>query len=767
MTKFGTSQPVRRVEDPRLLTGAGGYIDDIAPAEALHAAFLRAPVAHAKITALDVSAARGAPGVAAVITGADLDAAVENGVDGATVTNRDGAPGAAPRRPAIATDTVRYAGEAVAMVLADTLAQARDAAELIAFEWEELPANADPTAAANAAQIHPEAPGNQAYDWAFGDAVAVMQAFDAADDVVTLPLVNNRVIAASMEPRGAFAEWDAAAGKLHLAFNGQGVWGLKDQLARRMALAPEKVRITNPADIGGGFGMKGFAYPEYLALAHAARSLDRPVRWMSDRSEAMVTDVSGRDNVTTIRGAFDKDRRLTALHVSITSNLGAYNSGYGQFIQSELAKFVAPGVYAVPLILMETKGVYTNTTPVDAYRGAGRPEAIYALERLMDAAARQFDMGQEEIRRINFIPPEAFPYTTAVEETYDVGQFDKVLTRALRESDWEGFEARRSEAAGRGRLLGRGLCCYIESILGAQNETTRIEFAEDGGLDLYVGTQSNGQGHETVYSQILHQRTGLPFDRIRVRMGDSDLIATGGGTGGSRSVTMQGNSINAASDEMIEKFRALAEEELEAPAADLEFSDGAWRVAGTDKAITLMELSVAARKAGKTELLTTERENTVPGRSYPNGAHIAEVEADPETGHMQVVRYTVVDDLGVLMNPMLAEGQVHGGVIQGIGQALTERVAHDEGAQLLSASFMDYAIPRAKDVPNVPFHSEPTPSTANPIGMKGCGEAGTVGALAAVTNAGLDALWPAGVRHVDMPMTPQRVWGWIRDADAA
>jgi carbon-monoxide dehydrogenase large subunit len=488
---------------------------------------------------------------------------------------------------------------------------------------------------------------------------------------------------------------------------------------------------------------------------------------MADRSEAMLTDVMGRDNVTTARAAFDADKRMIAVRFDITSNLGAYNSGYGQFIQSELAKFVQPGVYDVQKLFMSVRGVYTNTTPVDAYRGAGRPEAIYAMERLMDACARQLGVSQPELRRINFIKRDQFPYKTAVGETYDVGDFERVLARALTEAEWDGFDGRRAAAAARGKLLGRGMCYYIESILGAQNETTKIEFAEDGGLNLYVGTQSNGQGHETVFAQILHQRTGLPFHKIRMIQGDSDLIAKGGGTGGSRSVTMQGNSINVAADEMIERFRALAEEELEASAADLEFVEGAWRVAGTDKALTLMELSSVAREKGMTDLMVTERESTVGARSFPNGCHIAEVEVDPETGDMKVVRYAVVDDLGLLMNPLLAAGQVHGGVVQGIGQALQERVAYDENGQLLSASFMDYCIPRAEDVPMIPFHSEPTPSTANEIGMKGCGEAGTVGALAAVTNAGLDALSIAGVAHVDMPMTPMRVWGWLQSAKLA
>jgi carbon-monoxide dehydrogenase large subunit len=767
MTKFGISQPVLRVEDNRLLTGHGRYVDDIAPAAGKVAVFLRSPHAHAALLSVDATAARAAPGVIGVWTGEDMEAAIVNDLDSAVVQNRDGTKGAKPKRPVLAVGRVRHVGEAVAMVVAETIGAARDAAELIEVEYDELPANADTRSAHGAEALHPDvAPANGAYDWAFGDEASVEAAFAGAADVVRLDLVNNRVIAASMEPRGAYAEWNAETGRLHLAFGGQGVWGMKGQLAAKLGLEQTQIRVTNP-DVGGGFGMKSFPYPEYFAIAHAARALNQPVRWMADRSEAMLTDVMGRDNVTTARAAFDADKRMIAVRFDITSNLGAYNSGYGQFIQSELAKFVQPGVYDVQKLFMSVRGVYTNTTPVDAYRGAGRPEAIYAMERLMDACARQLGVSQPELRRINFIKRDQFPYKTAVGETYDVGDFERVLARALTEAEWDGFDGRRAAAAARGKLLGRGMCYYIESILGAQNETTKIEFAEDGGLNLYVGTQSNGQGHETVFAQILHQRTGLPFHKIRMIQGDSDLIAKGGGTGGSRSVTMQGNSINVAADEMIERFRALAEEELEASAADLEFVEGAWRVAGTDKALTLMELSSVAREKGMTDLMVTERESTVGARSFPNGCHIAEVEVDPETGDMKVVRYAVVDDLGLLMNPLLAAGQVHGGVVQGIGQALQERVAYDENGQLLSASFMDYCIPRAEDVPMIPFHSEPTPSTANEIGMKGCGEAGTVGALAAVTNAGLDALSIAGVAHVDMPMTPMRVWGWLQSAKLA
>jgi aerobic carbon-monoxide dehydrogenase large subunit len=759
MSKFGVSQAVRRVEDLRLLTGAGRYIDDIRPEGALQAVFFRSSVAHGRIVSLDTSAAKAAPGVVAVYTWADLDGKLRNEIDFGLVQNLDGTPGAAPRRPILAEDTVRYAGEAVAVVVAETREAALDAADLIAFETVDLPVHVATAVGGDA--IHPEAPDNLAYDWGHGDAAATEAAFSTAAHRVRLDLVDNRVISNPMEPRGCFAEWDGA--RLHVAFGGQGVWSLKGELADKMGLDPEQVRVTNP-DVGGGFGTKSFNYPEYFACAFAARELGRTVHWFASRGESMLTDAGGRDQVAVAEAAFDADHRLVALRVNAISNLGAYNSPNAQYIASVLALKVLTGVYDVQTVWFNVKGVFTNTTPVDAYRGAGRPEAIYVIERLMDWSARQLGVDPHELRRKNFIPRAKFPYRAASGETYDVGDFERVLDRALREADVAGFAARRDASARADKLRGLGLCFYIESILGDPTEATRIVFADDGGVDLYVGTQSNGQGHETVFAQILHGRSGIPFNKIRFIQGDSDLIRTGGGTGGSRSVTLQGNSINKAADEMIAKFRPLAEEELEVAAADLVFEDGAFRIAGTDRAVDLMSLAQRARARGMVDLLTTETDYQVPGRSFPNGAHFAEVEVDPDTGVLSVDRYTVVDDFGLLINPMLAEGQVHGGVAQGIGQAVTEHVVYSPEGQLLTGSFMDYAMPRADDLPLVTFETELVPSTANEIGMKGCGEAGTVGALAAVTNAALDALWTEGVRHVDMPLTPNRIWSWLDGA---
>lgn len=756
MSKFGLSQPVRRLEDPRLLRGEGRFIDEDAPEGALHAVFFRSPAAHARLGSLDVTQAAALPGVVAVLTAADLEG-MENAVDFSTVTNQDGTEGAAPRRPILAEDRVRYAGEAVALVLAETREAALDAAEAIACDFDDLPVHVETRVGGSA--IHPEAPDNLAYDWGFGDAAEVDAAFAAAAHTTRLELIDNRVMGMSMEPRGCWAEW--RDGRLHLGFSGQGVWNLKAELASKLGLEPAEVHVSIP-DVGGGFGIKGFNYPEYFALAFAARKLGRPVRWMSTRGEAMLTDNHGRDHVTVAEAAFDADCRLQALRIDCVSNLGAYNSPEGQIIASELALKVMPGAYDVQKTRFTVRGVYTNTTPVDAYRGAGRPEAIYVIERLMDWSARDLGLDPVELRRRNFIPRDAFPYRSASGETYDVGDFPRVLDRALIEADVAGFPARKAESAARGRLRGLGLAYYIESILGATKEGARIEFAEDGMVEVHVGTQSNGQGHETACAQFLHARAGIPIDRIRFVQGDSDRIAKGGGTGGSRSMTMQGNAINQTADEVIARFRPLAEEELEVAGVDLAWEAGAFRVVGTDRAVTLTDLAGVARERGLTDLLSTHTLYSLPARSYPNGAHFVEVEVDPDTGRLVIAKYTVVDDFGFLVNPMLAEGQVHGGVVQGIGQAVAELAAYSPEGQLLSGSFMDYYMPRARDVPFMAFHAELVPSTANEVGMKGCGEAGTVGALAAVTNAALDALWDAGVRHVDMPLSPVRVWGWLQ-----
>ncbi len=763
MDKFGKSQPVKRVEDTRFLTGQGRYIDDIAPEGSLRAFVFRSPVAHAQITTLDVEEARNADGVELVLTGQDLlDAGLNTGMYGALVKNRDGSDGAAPKRPLLAEGRVRYVGEAVALVVAETLEQARDAAELIEFDYEDLPVHLGLGAGGEA--IHPEAPDNRAFDFGLGLEDETAAAFKAAVRTVTLDIEDNRVIVNSMEPRGCYTEWDGE--RLHLAFSGQGVWGIIPQMVEALNLSEDKIRVTNP-DVGGGFGMKGMPYPEYFVMSHAAMVLGRPVHWMSDRTEAMLSDHHGRDLVTKAQLAFDENNRITGYRAHTVCNLGAYNSQFGQPIQTNLFTRILTGVYDIPAAYYTCEGIYTNTTQVDAYRGAGRPEAIYVLERVMDRAARELGLDPWELRRINFIKPDQFPYKTIPGETYDVGDFDRVLDHVAQSADLTGYAARKSASEAQGKLRGQGLCYYIESILGQPHEDVKVEFTEDGGALIYVGTQSNGQGHETVFAQFLSDQTGIPADQISVVQGDSDRIRTGGGTGGSRSVTVQANVTLVAVADMIQGFSEFLAAEMGVSPDDVRFDDERFRAEGSNLTPTMLEAAKLARDAGREDLLSWAAQAKLPGRSFPNGAHVAEVEIDPETGSVVVDRYNVVDDFGNLINPMLAEGQVHGGIAQGIGQALTERVVHDEDGQLLTATFMDYAMPRADDVPMIGFETEAVPSTANPLGMKGCGEAGTVGALAAVSNAVQDALWDRGVRQVDMPFTPQRVWELLKDVAIA
>ena len=752
MEKFGRSQPVKRTEDQRFLTGQGRYMDDAVPGNALFAAFYRSPVAHGDITSLDVEAARNADGVRLVMTLEDLAASgIDTVLNAAVLQNRDGSQAAAPDRHMLAKDRVRFVGEPVAVVIADTLTQAQDAVELIWMDTEERPAKLDVDAGGET--LHAEAPENRAFDWGLGDETATEAAFQAAAHTVSLNVVDNRVIISSLEPRGCQADW--SDGRLHFSYGGQGVWAMKAQLAQKLKLDAEDIRVTTP-DVGGGFGMKVMPYPEYFCVSVAAMKLGRPVHWMSDRSEAMLSDHHGRDLTSLAELAFDADHKITAYRVHSKVNLGAYNSHLGQAIQTSLFSKVLMGVYDVQTTYLRVEGFYTNTTQVDAYRGAGRPEAIYVLERAMDRAARELGVDPWELRRRNFIRPGDFPYTSSNGETYDVGDFDMVLTRAADQTT--GFEARKAADAERGLIRGQGLCYYIESILGDPSENAKVAFCEDGTVNLYVGTQSNGQGHETVYAQFLSDQTGIPMDKITVIQGDTDRLAHGGGTGGSRSVTVQSTATLVTIDKMIAAFTPYLADKMGVEESDVSFDHESFRAPGSNLTPTLTEAAEMARADGRTDRLQQEARANLDARSYPNGAHVAEVVIDSYTGETWVDRYTVVDDFGNLINPMLAEGQVHGGVVQGIGQALTEHVVHDAHGQLLTASFMDYALPRATDIPMIKFTSAPVPSTSNPMGMKGCGEAGTVGALAAVANAVQDALWDHGVRQADMPFTPQRVW---------
>ncbi|WP_085308159.1 xanthine dehydrogenase family protein molybdopterin-binding subunit [Planktotalea arctica] len=759
MEKFGKSQPVKRTEDMRFLTGAGRYVDDIAPKDALFGYVFRSPVAHGVIDGLNVDDARAAEGVQMVVTARDLEAlGVTLKMQASVLKNRDGSRAAAPMRPLLAKDHVRFVGEPVAMIFADTYLQAKDAAELIEFDYTDLPAHLGLSFGGEA--LHEAAPENRAFDWDLGDEDAFESAIASAAHRISCEIEDNRIIVNSMEPRGCYAEIED--GRVHVAINGQGVWAPKAQLAKHLNVDPEDIRVTNP-DTGGGFGMKAMMYPEYAICAAAARALDKPVRWMSERTEAMLSDNAGRDLCSRVEMGFDADHKLVAYKVHSIANMGAYNSQFAQPIQTDLFSKVLTGCYDVQAVYLHVEGVFTNTTQVDAYRGAGRPEAIYVLERSMDYAARALGVDPWALRRRNFIAPEAFPYTTAADVTYDIGEFDRVLGVAQTRADHAGYENRRNASAANGMLRGMGLCYYIESILGDPSETAKVVFFEsEDRVSIYVGTQSNGQGHETVYAQFLSDQSGIALNKIDVIQGDSDRIPTGGGTGGSRSVTVQNTATLATVEAMIAQFTPFLADKMGVSEESVMFDDEAFRADGSNESYTMVEVAELARAEGRTDLLSHEARITLDARSFPNGAHVAEVEIDPATGVTVVDRYTVVDDFGNLINPMLVAGQVHGGVAQGLGQALTERVVYDEDGQLLTASFMDYAMPRADDLPMISFATEAVPTKTNPMGMKGCGEAGTVGALAAIANAVQDAVAPLGIETVDMPFTPHRMWQMLK-----
>ena len=763
MEKFGKSQSVLRTEDNRFLTGKGRYIDDATPPGSLFAYFLRAQVAHAKIRSLCIDNAKKATGVKAIFTAEDLkNNNVKNDLIGVTVKNRDGTDGACPKRPLLATDRVRFVGEPIVLIIADSTDNAKDAAELVDIDYEDLPVSLDLAIGKNT--IHPEAPGNVAFEWELGDKLKTDAVFKNADKVVSMEVANNRIIVNSMEPRGCYAQWEN--NKLHLSVSGQGVWTHKRFLSEILGLKGDQIRVTNP-DVGGGFGMKAMGYPEEFLVSFASVQLEKPIRWMSERTEAMLSDNAGRDLKHFAELAFDKANKIIAYRVNTFCNLGAYNSRFGQNIQTALFSKVLMGVYDVQTTYLNVVGIYTNTTQVDAYRGAGRPEAIYLLERMMDRAARELQIDPLELRRNNFIKKGNFPYRSSTGEVIDVGDFDRVLSAAEVSADIKGFKRRKKETEATGKLRGLGLCYYIESILGDPSEEAKVVFQEDGEVKILVGTQSNGQGHETVFAQFLSDQTGIPTEKITVIQGDSDLIPNGGGTGGSRSVTVQNNATLATVEKVIQSFSKYLAEKLGFDAKNIEFDDISFRINGSNYSPNMLEVAKMARDDERLDLLTHSARATLDARSFPNGAHFAEVEIDPETGFVQVVRYSVVDDFGNLINPMLAEGQVHGGVAQGIGQALYEHVVFDQEGQLLTASFMDYGMPRAQDLPYYKFETECVPSTANIMGMKGCGEAGTVGALAAVANAVQDALWEIGIQQVDMPFTSEKIWSMINSGNLA
>ena len=765
MGRFGVGQAIVRLEDERLLTGGGRYTDDVSPAGQAAAVFVRSPHAHAEIRAVRTDAARAMPGVLAVLTVDDLDqAGIGNLPCRAAVRNKDGRPVLVPPRPPLARGHVRHVGDPVACVVAATLAEAREAAEAVEVDYAALAAVSDPVRALEpgAPQLWPDAPGNLALDWEAGEREAVDRLLAGAVRVTVVDLVNNRVVPNAMEPRGCLGEFDQASGRYTLRTGGQGVHSMQGVLAEMMGLEPALIRVIQ-ADVGGGFGMKIWVYPEYPVCLLAARLTGRPVKWVSDRSEGFVSDTHGRDHVTRVQIALDADGRMLALRASITANLGAYLSQFGPFIPTDAGAKMYNGVYALQAVHVECRGAYTNTVPVDAYRGAGRPEAAYAVERAVDAAARDLGMDPAEFRRRNFIRPEQMPFRTAMATTYDSGEFERLMDAALSQADAAGFPQRRAAARAKGKLRGLGIAYYIEQCSGGPDENARIEVLPEGRVRLYIGTQSNGQGHATAYAQLISDVFGIEPGLVKTVQGDTDLVATGRGTGGSRSVPVGGVAVQRAGEAAAEAGRRLAGEMLEAAEADIELVDGRYRVLGTDRDVGLFEVAASAGGRG-----LEGAGNFQPSiHTFPNGCHVCELEIDAATGVPEIVRYTIVDDFGVVLNPLMLAGQVHGGVAQGIGQALLEEAVYDATGQLLSGTFLDYAMPRAIGIPDIAFSTVEVRCRTNPLGMKGAGEAGAIGAPPAVINAVVDALADLGVRHVDMPATPERLWRLVTERSAA
>ena len=773
MGEFGIGQSVRRFEDTRLLRGGGRYINDVDIPGQAYAVLLRSPHAHAKIRSLSTDAAKAAPGVLAVYTHADY-AAAGLGTTAPTLkrTRPDGTPMFGRVHPVLAKDRVRYVGEPVAMVVAETLAQAKDGAELIEVDYDSLrsvTATSDATVPGSAA-VWDECPDNISHVWQTGDAAATEAAFRSAAHVVRRRYVISRVHAQFMEPRGAIGEYDGRDDRYVLHADVQYPHRVRQVLADRVFKVPEyKVRVV-AGDVGGGFGTKGWQYPEHRLVLWAARQLGRPVKWSCERSEAILADEHGRDNVTEVELALDRDGRFLALRARTLANIGAYLSSDRNLLSIFTSVAALVGVYAIPAAHAQVTAVITNTSATAPYRGAGRPEAIYVIERLIDDVARELKLDPVELRRKNLIPPNAMPYKTALGFTYDCGDFPKNLEDALKAADYAGFAARRDDAKRRGRLRGIGLANAIERAAGAGLEYAEIRFNPGGTGMLLMGSKNQGQGHETTFKQIIAERLGIDPSDLQYIDGDTDKVAFGIGTNGSRSTVIGGSAAWIAAGKLVDKGKKIAAHLLEAAEADVAFENGRFKVAGTDRGLGFKEVARAAFQHDKLprglEPGFYESGTFSPATdTFPNGTHVCEVEVDPETGAVQVVSYLVIDDVGTVINPLTLKGQIHGGIAQGLGQVLMEQVAYDpDSGQLLSASFMDYAMPRASDMSDITVKSNPVPTKLNPLGAKGAGEAGTVGALPAVMNAILDALAPLGVRSLDMPATSDKVWRAIQTA---
>ncbi len=763
---------LRRLEDNRFLTGQGRYVDDFDLPGQLHAVVLRSPHGHAAIEGIDTAAARAMPGVRGVFTSADLDA---DGIGPLPCIAQVAtlAPIIVPPRLALARQRVRHVGDPVAFVVADTKDQARDAAERIAVAYRQLPAVVDAIAALGpeAPLLWDEAPGNLSYRFERGDKAAVDAAFAGAAEIVEIELVNNRLVVAPIEPRAAIGQYDAAADRLDLLLTGQGVHSLRQQLAAAVFHMPPDRIIVRAPDVGGGFGVKNFLYPEWVLVLWAARRLGRPVKWVAERGEEFVSSAQGRDNHTSGRLALDRDGRFLALDVDTVANLGAYLSTNGPGSSTNSPASAMGGVYAIPSVFMAVRGAFTNTVPIDAYRGAGKPEANYLIERLVDRAARRLGLDPVGLRRRNLI--SRFPYRSGLGVTIDCGRFAANLDEMAQRVLTGGFAARRREAAIRGKLRGLGIACFLETSRGTPGERAEIRFETEGRIALVLGTQSNGQGHETSYPQIAADILGLPIAAFRFVQADTGQVKSGNGHGGARSMHMGGAALHQAAQMVIAKGCAVAARLLQADPSEVRFAAGRFTVGGGERGIDLLALAEAARDPGNlpdglSAGLDADAYNDCDVFTFPSGCHAAEIEIDPETGAVILERYAAIDDYGRLINPMLTVGQVQGGLAQGIGQALVEHTVYDEGSgQLLSGSFMDYALPRADDLPPLDITLAELPTAVNPLGVKGAGQAGCIAAPQTIVNAILDALSPLGIEHIDMPATPERVWRAIRSARQA
>ena len=760
---FGTGQAIRRVEDQRFLTGTGQYTGDISLKDQTYLCVFRSPFPHGTITQLDVNDARDCDGVVAVFTHHDLaDKGVRN------ITGYDlpedilGQARPSPQQPALAYERVRYVGEPVAAVVAESLAAARDAAELIDFDVDELDAvvTIADACANGAATVHSDVPGNLLGVLEHGDKKATDAVFDKADHVVSIDVVNNRIAPTAMEGRGCVVDIDTSSGKVTLYQGCQGVHILKRYILRSMDIAPEMLHVICP-DVGGGFGLKAYLQCETVVALHAAMTLGRPLKWIADRTESFLSDLHGRDHISHAEMALDSGGRFLAVRASIVGNVGAYSSQSGAII-AWFGASMTPGCYDIPTGYADVKNVLTNTVPVDAYRGAGRPEAAYLIERLVDKAAKELGIARDDIRRRNFIATEQFPYKTFTGRVYDSGEYEQLLDAALTRADWAGFEDRRAQS--KDSLRGIGLSYYAEICSAGGAEDTHISFEKNGRITVLVGTQATGQGHETSFGQMVAAGLGVDLAKIDVIQGDSQRIPTGQGTGGSRSMVIGGSSLYRTVDTLIESGRTMAAEILEAADTDIEFDEGLYRIAGTDRTASLEQVAAASfddtRRPDSIEPgLSSTNRFSINGGTFPNGCHICEVEIDPDTGTVDILRYTIEDDVGTVVNPLILEGQIIGGMAQGLGQALCEEAIYDpDSGQLLTATFMDYTMPRAEWLPDAEFRYQEIPSPNNPLGIKGAGEAGTVGAAPALVSAVLDALSPRHIEHVDMPLTPHKIW---------